>query len=206
MCERCGNVGKHRWIDYLLRFRMNKIGVFLRDKCYKALRQAARARLGLFREYRDIQSRATLRASRKSSMNPRHAAALALVGWVSNDAPWKALWTQNRARTLGLTNRLVSSRQCKGLEMEIPGKGNLMNLRRLLTLCSLITLAGCSPQNPAPDNSAAQKSQPSPATAQPDASILQHDGCTIDLAKVCQAYIDQPQFTYNSEEYDWQRF
>ena len=22
-CERCGNVGKHRWIDDLLRFRMN---------------------------------------------------------------------------------------------------------------------------------------------------------------------------------------
>ena len=29
---------------------------------------------------------------------------------------------------------------------------------------------------------------------------------TIDLVKVCQSYIDQPQFTYNSEEYDWQRF
>jgi len=87
MCERCGNVGKHRWIDYLLRFRMNKISVFLRDKCYKALRQAARARLGLFREYRDIQSRATLRASRESSMNLRRAAALALVGWYLMEPP-----------------------------------------------------------------------------------------------------------------------
>ena len=87
MCERCGNVGKHRWIDYLLRFRMNKIGVFLRDKCYKALRQAARARLGSFREYRDMQSRATLRASRESSMNLRRAAALALVGWYLMEPP-----------------------------------------------------------------------------------------------------------------------
>ena len=53
MCERCGNVGKHRWIDYLLRFRMNKIGVFLRDKCYKALRQADARAWAWFREYRD---------------------------------------------------------------------------------------------------------------------------------------------------------
>ena len=83
-----------------------------------------------------------------------------------------------------------------------------MNLRRMLTMCSLIALAGCSPQSPAsiaPDNSSAQ-SRTSPATAQPRASILQHNGCTIDLVKVCQSYIDQPQFTYNNEKYDWTRF
>ncbi len=81
-----------------------------------------------------------------------------------------------------------------------------MNLRRMLTLCSLIALAGCSPQNRALDNSSAQKPQTSPAVAQPSASILNHNGCTIDLVKVCQSFIDQPQFTYNDDEYDWQRF
>jgi len=52
-CEPCGNVGKHRWIDDLLRFRMNKIGVFLCDKHYKALLQADARAWAWFREYRD---------------------------------------------------------------------------------------------------------------------------------------------------------
>jgi hypothetical protein len=33
---------------------------------------------------------------------------------------WKALWTQNRARTFRLTNCPVSERSCEGLKMEIP--------------------------------------------------------------------------------------
>jgi hypothetical protein len=84
-----------------------------------------------------------------------------------------------------------------------------MNLRRLLTVCSLIGLAACSPQNPASvalDNSSAQKPQSSPTVDQPSPSILQHDGCTIDIAKVCQSFIDQPQFMYNGDKYDWHRF
>ncbi len=52
-CERCGNVGKQRWIDDLLRFRMTKIGVFLCDKCYKALMQADARAWKWVREYRD---------------------------------------------------------------------------------------------------------------------------------------------------------
>lgn len=80
-----------------------------------------------------------------------------------------------------------------------------MNLR-LLTLCSLISLAGCSPQNPATPGSSPQPLQNSSASTPPSSSILQHDRCTIDLAKVCQSFIDQPQFTYNGEEYDWERF
>ncbi len=81
-----------------------------------------------------------------------------------------------------------------------------MKLLRPLTLCLLIGLAGCSPQNPAPGNSSSLASQTPPAAAPPNASILQHNGCTIDFAKVCQTFIDQPTFTYNGDEYDWRRF
>jgi hypothetical protein len=52
-CARCRNVGKLRWIDDLLRFRMNKIGVFLCDSCYTALMQADARAWEWFREYRD---------------------------------------------------------------------------------------------------------------------------------------------------------
>jgi len=52
-CERCGNVGKHRWIDDLFRFRMNRIGVVLCRECYKALMQADARAWEWFRGYRD---------------------------------------------------------------------------------------------------------------------------------------------------------
>jgi len=52
-CARCGSAGQHRWIDDLLRFRMNKIGVILCDKCYDALVQADARAWDWFREYRD---------------------------------------------------------------------------------------------------------------------------------------------------------
>jgi hypothetical protein len=84
-----------------------------------------------------------------------------------------------------------------------------MNLRVTRILCSILALAGCSSQNPAkvaPANSSAGQPQTSSAAAPVATSVLQRDGCTIDLAKVCQSYIDQPQFTYNGEEYDWPRF
>jgi len=81
-----------------------------------------------------------------------------------------------------------------------------MKLGRLIVLSSLIVLAGCSAQNPAPNNPATPAPQTSSAPAPANTSIAQHDGCTIDFAKVCQTYIDQPQFTYNGDEYDWTRF
>ena len=83
-----------------------------------------------------------------------------------------------------------------------------MGSRKFLFVCLLIAVGGCGPQNPsvAPENSSIQKSQNTPAGTQAGASILQHNGCTIDLAKVCKSYIDQPQFTYNGDEYTWQRF
>ena len=52
-CARCGNPGKHRWIDDFFRFRITKIGVFLCDKCYAALRQADARAWEWFRECRD---------------------------------------------------------------------------------------------------------------------------------------------------------
>ena len=76
-----------------------------------------------------------------------------------------------------------------------------MKLRRLLALFSLFLLAGCGPQNP--QNPASSSSS---VVAQPNNSILQHNGCTVDLAKVCASYINQPTFYYNGDEYDWTRF
>jgi len=81
-----------------------------------------------------------------------------------------------------------------------------MNSRQVLTLCLLITLVGCSSQNPVPNSAPAQPSAPSTASAPPDASTFHHDGCTIDIVKVCESFIGQPQFTYNGDQYTWQRF
>lgn len=52
-CERCGNVGRHRWIDDLLQFRVTEIGVSLCNKCYAALRQADARAWEWFRKFRD---------------------------------------------------------------------------------------------------------------------------------------------------------
>ena len=38
-----------------------------------------------------------------------------------------------------------------------------------------------------------------------DRSIISQSGCTVDLKKVCQAFIDQPTFTINGVEYDARR-
>ena len=56
-CARCGSFGRHRRIDDLLRFRMNRIGVVLCDKCYDALMQADARAWDWFREYRDRANR-----------------------------------------------------------------------------------------------------------------------------------------------------
>jgi hypothetical protein len=87
-------------------------------------------------------------------------------------------------------------------------RGDLMNLGRLLTICALIGLASCSSQNPAPEspNNSAPSTPANSAAAEPSSSIIHHDGCTIDIAKACAAFIDQPQFTYNGNQYDWTRF
>jgi NAD(P)-dependent dehydrogenase (short-subunit alcohol dehydrogenase family) len=39
--------------------------------------------------------------------------------------PWKALWTQNRARTFRLTNCPVSERSCERLKMKIPANQSI---------------------------------------------------------------------------------
>ena len=38
-----------------------------------------------------------------------------------------------------------------------------------------------------------------------DRSTISQSGCTVDLKKVCQAFIDQPTFTLNGVEYDARR-
>jgi hypothetical protein len=81
-----------------------------------------------------------------------------------------------------------------------------MNSRKILTLCLLVTLAGCGSQNPAPNTAPAAQSPPSTASAPAETSVFHHDGCTIDIVKVCKTFIDQPQFTYNGDQYTWERF
>jgi hypothetical protein len=80
-----------------------------------------------------------------------------------------------------------------------------MNPGRLFAACFVIALAGCGSQTAAVSSPNAHTAQPT-AISQHETSILHHDGCTIDLTKVCKSYIDQPQFTYNGDEYDWTRF
>ena len=81
-----------------------------------------------------------------------------------------------------------------------------MNSRTVLMLCLLITVAGCGSQSPSSNNAPPQQSTAPTASAAPATSILHHDGCTIDIVKVCKSFIDQPQFTLNGDEYTWQRF
>jgi hypothetical protein len=38
-----------------------------------------------------------------------------------------------------------------------------------------------------------------------DKSTISQSGCTVDLKKVCQAFIDQPTFTLNGAQYDARR-
>jgi hypothetical protein len=81
-----------------------------------------------------------------------------------------------------------------------------MNSRKVLMLCLMVTVAGCASQNPVSNSAPAQQSTASTASAPPATSILHHDGCTIDIVKVCKSFIDQPQFTVNGDQYTWQRF
>lgn len=84
-----------------------------------------------------------------------------------------------------------------------------MRLKRSFALCLLIAVAGCGAQNTsstAPSDSSSQSSQSAPAPAQAGSSILHHEGCTIDIVKVCKSFIDQPQFNYNGDVFTWERF
>ena len=84
-----------------------------------------------------------------------------------------------------------------------------MRLKRSFALCLLIAVPGCGAQNPAstaPADSSSQSSQSAAAPAQPGSSILHHEGCTIDIVKVCKSFIDQPQFNYNGDVFTWERF
>lgn len=73
-------------------------------------------------------------------------------------------------------------------------------MRRLgILICLSLALASCAGQ------SASENQAPGQASAKA-AGILSRDGCTVDLKKVCQAFIDQPSFIYRNSQYDWASF
>ncbi|MBZ5700192.1 MAG: hypothetical protein LAN18_16790 [Acidobacteriia bacterium] len=68
---------------------------------------------------------------------------------------------------------------------------------RWVLICVLAALAaGCG----------GQQQPPAPSPQRSSSSTISRGGCTIDLRKVCQAFIDQPHFVYHSVEYDWRSF
>ncbi len=77
-----------------------------------------------------------------------------------------------------------------------------------IVLCIAAILAGCGGQQETappsdPEPSAAQ-SQSSPAPNRP--YVVSRNGCTINLKKLCQGFIDQPNFVYQDVQYDWNRW
>jgi len=50
-----------------------------------------------------------------------------------------------------------------------------------------------------------QQAQP-PISGNSDPAVISKDGCTIDLKKICQAFINQPEFPLNGARTSWQRF
>jgi PBP1b-binding outer membrane lipoprotein LpoB len=75
-----------------------------------------------------------------------------------------------------------------------------------LVLATTLMLAGCSQQGAqsAPP-SAPSPQQNAPAPAAQSSSTLHHDGCTIEMVKVCQAAIDQQQFVIEGVQMDARR-
>jgi excisionase family DNA binding protein len=67
-CARCGNVGKQRQLNDLLRFDKNEPVVALCDHCLQALKYTDARTWKWFREYRDRL------ISSPRQMKPRHAA------------------------------------------------------------------------------------------------------------------------------------
>jgi hypothetical protein len=77
---------------------------------------------------------------------------------------------------------------------------NGISRARLMILAALV-VAGCGAQ---PSNPVALAQSPTGLTSNP--AIVSRSGCTVDLQKICQAEIDQPQIIYDTQKYDWQSF
>jgi hypothetical protein len=73
-------------------------------------------------------------------------------------------------------------------------------VRVLLVLSIALAIFACAAQQQASSNGVAQPTA-SPASG---SSVLSTNGCTVDLKKVCQAFIDQPEFPVNGQIVTWQ--
>lgn len=77
--------------------------------------------------------------------------------------------------------------------------------RKCLFLMMALGLAACGTQPSRQQASAAPAQAPGSSQAN-SSSILRQGGCSVDLKKVCQAFIDQPEFVLNGERFSWERF
>lgn len=72
-----------------------------------------------------------------------------------------------------------------------------------IVICLAAMVAGCGGQQASSEQSEASNNPPQQQTSSADRSTVSRNGCTIDLKKVCQGFIDQPNFVYQGVQYDW---
>ncbi len=74
-----------------------------------------------------------------------------------------------------------------------------------IVLCFAAMLSACGgQQQPAGQPDAGSSSAPPQASSAAQPSyVVSRNGCTINLKKVCQGFIDQPTFVYQDVQYDW---
>ena len=76
-----------------------------------------------------------------------------------------------------------------------------MTARWFLLFSVALTILSCAQQQ------ASSNSAPQPAAGPASSSsILTANGCTVNLKKVCQAFIDQPEFPVSGQILNWQQF
>lgn len=73
-------------------------------------------------------------------------------------------------------------------------------VRLTIVVAISILLVGCSGQQ------TPQPTTPTPSDQVNAAPKVTVNGCTIDLKKICQVFIDQPHFLMNGEDFTWQAF
>lgn len=74
-----------------------------------------------------------------------------------------------------------------------------------IVICIAAILAGCGGQQQSGDQNEAPSSAPGQQTssAAGSSSTISRNGCSINLKKLCQGFIDQPNFVYQNVQYDW---
>ena len=79
--------------------------------------------------------------------------------------------------------------------------------RGCLSLWIAVVLCACGAQpQEAQQSSTAPAQVPISSPPAASSSVLKQDGCTVDMKKVCQAFIDQPEFPLSGDKYTWERF